>query len=64
MHAQLCLTLWDLRDCSPPGKKYWSELPFPSPEDLPEPGIEPVSLRSPALALRFFITAQFFPSSS
>ena len=25
---------------------YWSELPFPSPEDLPYPGIEP---RSPAL---------------
>ena len=26
--------------------KYWSELPFPSPEDLPNPGIEP---RSPTL---------------
>ena len=25
---------------------YWSGLPFPSPEDLPDPGIEP---RSPAL---------------
>ena len=25
---------------------YWSELPFPSPEDLPDPGIEP---RSPSL---------------
>ena len=27
-------------------KEYWSGLPFPSPEDLPNPGIEP---RSPAL---------------
>ena len=27
-------------------QEYWSELPFPSPRDLPDPGIEP---RSPAL---------------
>ena len=26
-----------------PGKKYWSGLPFPSPGDLPDPGIEPIS---------------------
>ena len=32
---------------------YWSGLTFPSPEDLPDPGIEPVSL---ALAGRFFTT--------
>jgi len=24
-------------------KEYWSELPFPSPGNLPDPGIEPVS---------------------
>ena len=24
-------------------QEYWSELPFPSPEDLPDPGIESVS---------------------
>ena len=24
-------------------QEYWSELPFPSPEDLPDPGIEPWS---------------------
>ena len=29
-----------------PGQEYWSGLPFPSPGDLPDPGIEP---RSPAL---------------
>ena len=35
----------------------WSGLPFPPPGDLPNPGIEPESLVSPALAGRFFITA-------
>ena len=25
-------------------QRYWSGLPFPSPEDLPDPGIEPWSL--------------------
>ena len=24
-------------------QEYWSGLPFPSPEDLPDPGIEPMS---------------------
>ena len=35
-------------------QKYWSELPFPSPGDLPEPGIQPAP---PALAGGFFATA-------
>ena len=26
-----------------PRQEYWSELPFPSPGDLPDPGIGPVS---------------------
>ena len=47
-------TLCDPLDCSPPGslslgfsrQAYWSGLPFPSPGDLPDPGIK---LRSPAL---------------
>ena len=30
-------------------QEYWSGLPFPSLEDLPHPGIEPVSLASPTL---------------
>ena len=34
-------------------QEYWSELPFPSPGDLPDPGIEPVS---PELAHGFFTT--------
>ena len=30
-------------------REYWSGLPFPSPGDLPDPGIEPASPVSPAL---------------
>ena len=48
-------------DCSPPGSSvlgisrqgYWSGLPFPSPGNLPKPGIESTS---PALAGRFLTT--------
>ena len=35
-----------------PRQEYWSGLPFPSPRNLPDPGIEPMC---PALAGRFFI---------
>ena len=59
--AQSCLTLCDPMDCRPPGfsvhgifqAKYWNELPFPSPGDLPDPEIECTPL---ALAGRFFTT--------
>ena len=47
--AQSCPTLCDPMDCPSMGfsrQEYWSGLPFPSPEDLPDPGIEP---GSPAL---------------
>ena len=52
--VQLCLILSDLMDCSPPGSsvhgilqaRILEWLPFPSPGDLPNPGIKP---RSPAL---------------
>ena len=36
-----------------PRQEYWSGLPFPSPGDLPDLGIEPMTL---ALAGRFFTT--------
>ena len=39
-----------------PRQKHWSGFPFPSPWDLPDPGIEPTSLTSHALAGRFFTT--------
>ena len=32
-----------------PKQEYWSRLSFPLPGDLPDPGIEPMSLVSPAL---------------
>ena len=35
-------------------QEYWSGLPFPSPGDLPDPGVKPVS---PALAAGFFTTS-------
>ena len=38
-------------------QEYWSGLPFPPPGDLLNPGIEPVSLKSPALAIGFFTTS-------
>ena len=37
-------------------QEYWSGLPVPSPGDLPDPGIEPVSLMTPSLASGFFTT--------
>jgi len=37
-------------------QEYWNGLPFPKPENLPDPGIEPMSLESPVLAGGFFTT--------
>ena len=50
-HVQLCMTLWAIARQAPLStgfsrQEYWSGLPFPSPGDLPDPGIEH---RSPAL---------------
>ena len=49
--AQLCLTVtpWTVARLDPLSmgfyrQEYWSGLPFPSPEDLSDPGIEPGSL--------------------
>ena len=39
-----------------PRQVYWSELPFPPPGDLPDPGIESMSPASPALIGGFFTT--------
>ena len=44
--AQSCPTLYDPVDCSPPGSSVpgiLQALPFPSPGDLPDPGIKPGS---------------------
>ena len=37
-------------------QEHSSGLPCPSPGDLPDPGIKPISLMSPALADEFFTT--------
>jgi len=39
-----------------PRQEYWSGLPFPTAGDLPNSGIEPMSLASPVLAGRFLPT--------
>ena len=38
-------------------QEYWSGLSCPSPGDLPDPGIKPTSLISPALADKLFTTS-------
>ena len=38
-------------------QEYWSGLPSPPPGDLPDLGIEPMTLTSPSLAGRFFTTS-------
>ena len=50
-HVQLFATPWTVAYQAPPSmgfsrQEYWSGLPFPSPGDLSNPGIEP---RSPTL---------------
>ena len=45
-----------LRPWSLPRQEYWSRLPFPSPGDLPDLGMEPKSLAFPVLAGGFFTT--------
>ena len=62
---QLCLSLCDAMDCSPPGSfvhgilqaRILGGLPFLSRGDLPDPGIEPALLCLSALGSRFFTTS-------
>ena len=62
---QLCPTLCNSMDCSPPGSsvhgileaKILEWVACPPPEYLPDPKIEPASLTSPACAGRFFTTS-------
>ena len=60
-HVRLFVTPWTVV-CQAPlsmgfsRQGYWRGLPCPPPGDLPNPGIEPTSLMSPALAGWFFTT--------
>ena len=54
-HVRLSVSLWTVAHQAPLSlgfsrQEYWSGLPHPSPGDPPDPGIEPTSLMSPALA--------------
>ena len=61
-HIQLFVILWNVAHQAPLSmgflrQEYWSGLPCPPPRDIPNPGIKPTSLKSPALAGRFFTTS-------
>ena len=66
-HVQLFATLCDVADQAPLStgfsrQEYWGRLPCPSLGDLPDPGIEPMSLISPALTGGFFRTSTTWES--
>ena len=57
--VQLFMTLWTVAHPAPLSmgfsrQDYWNALPCPPPSDLPDPGIKPMSLLSPALSGGFF----------
>ena len=59
--VRLFATPWTIAHHAPlsmefSGQEYWSGLPFPTPGNLPDPGIETVSPASPALAGKFSTT--------
>ena len=66
--VQLFATPWTVAYQAPPSvgfsrQEYWSGVPFPSPGDLPDPGIEHGSPSLPALSsvqllsrVRLFVT--------
>ena len=64
VYTQSCLTLCNLMDHSHQAplsmecsrQEYWSRLPFPTPGDLPNPGIKPTCPAALALADGFFAT--------
>ena len=60
--VRLCVTLWTVAYQAPlsmgfPWQEYWSVLPCSPPGDLLDPGIEPRSLKSPALPGKLFTTS-------
>ena len=60
-HVRLCVTPRTVAHQDPLSmgfsrQEYWIGCPFPSSGDLPNPGIQPMSLASPALVIRFCTT--------
>ena len=64
--AQSCPTLCDPMDLSTgfSRQEYWSGLPFPSPRDLPNPGIKPGSPTMQADSLPSEPSGKFYGSLS
>ena len=61
IHVHLPEILWTVAHQAPLSRgfsrqEYWNGLPCSHPNDLPNPGIEPVPLTSLALVDRFFTT--------
>ena len=61
-HVQLFRTPWTVAHQAPlsmgfPRQEYSSGVPFPTPEEIPDPGITAMSPVSPPRAGRFFTTA-------
>ena len=62
IRVQLFATPWTVAHQAPLSmgfsrQEYWNGLPCLPPGDLPDPGIEPECLMSPALAGKFFTTS-------
>ena len=58
-HVQLFAIPWSVAHQVPlcmefTSQEYWSGLLFPSPGDLPSPGVKPASLAPPGLVGGFF----------
>jgi len=68
-HVQLFMTPWTIARQAPlpigfSRQVYWSGMLFPSPGDLPNPVIEPVTLVSPALEGVFFTTSTIWEAQA
>ena len=66
-HVQFFATPWTIAHQTPlsmvfPRQEYWSGLPFPSPGDLPDPGIEPIPLYISCIG-RQFLCHWYHPGS-
>ena len=67
-HVRLFVIPWTVAHRAPLSvrfsrQEYWSGLPCSPPGDLPDPGIQLLSLKSPALAGRFFATSAIFKAA-
>ena len=68
-HVQLFAVPWTIAHQAPLSvgfarQQYWSGVPFPSPGDPPDPGIELTPLKSPALAGGFFTPSTIWEAPS